>query len=71
VDKHLDAAALKAVDDPERQSLAQQAQRVFMADYAFIPWYSQTMSRWAATSVAGMDKNLDWQVPEPWSISIG
>jgi peptide/nickel transport system substrate-binding protein len=71
VDKRLDAAATKAVDDPERQSLAKEAQRLFMDDYAFIPWYSQAMSRWAVASVSGMEKNLDWQVPEPWKISIG
>jgi peptide/nickel transport system substrate-binding protein len=70
VDKRLDAAATKAVDDPERQSLAKEAQRLFMDDYAFIPWYSQAMSRWAVASVSGMEKNLDWQVPEPWKISI-
>ena len=71
VDKRLDAASAKAVDDPERQSLAKGAQRLFMDDYAFIPWYSQAMSRWAVASVSGMEKNLDWQVPEPWKISIG
>lgn len=70
VDKRLDTASLKAADDLERQALAREAQRLFMDDYAFIPWYSQAMSRWAVASVSGMEKNLDWQVPEPWNIAI-
>ena len=37
----------------------------------FIPWYAQTMSRWATANVAGMEKNLDWQVAAPWEIAIG
>ena len=39
-------------------------------DWTFIPWYQQTMSRWAHANVKGMDKNLDWQVVAPWNISI-
>jgi len=70
VDKRLDEALAKAADAPERQALAREAQRFFMDDYAFIPWYSQTMSRWAMPSVTGMEKNLDWQVVAPWDIAI-
>jgi peptide/nickel transport system substrate-binding protein len=29
------------------------------------------MSRWATKEVKGLEKNLDWQVVEPWNISIG
>jgi peptide/nickel transport system substrate-binding protein len=29
------------------------------------------MSRWATKEVKGLEKNLDWQIAEPWNISIG
>ena len=48
----------------------QEAQILFRDDWAFIPWYSQAMSRWATANVAAMEKNLDWQVVEPWNIAI-
>ncbi|OJF91416.1 ABC transporter substrate-binding protein [Pararhizobium antarcticum] len=70
VDSLLAEAATKAVDDPQRVALAQEAQKVFREDWQFIPWYAQTMSRWANANVSGMDKNLDWQVVAPWDISI-
>ncbi|MBZ9790731.1 ABC transporter substrate-binding protein [Rhizobium sp. 3T7] len=70
VDAALAEAATKAVDDPQRIKLAQDAQKAFREDWAFIPWYSQAMSRWATKEVKGMDKNLDWQVVAPWDISI-
>jgi peptide/nickel transport system substrate-binding protein len=71
VDAALSEAATKAADDPERIKLAQDAQKAFREDWAFIPWYSQAMSRWATKEVKGMEKNLDWQVVAPWDISIG
>ncbi len=71
VDSLLAEAATKAADDPERVALAQEAQKAFREDWAFIPWYAQTMSRWATKEVKGIDKNLDWQVIAPWEISIG
>jgi peptide/nickel transport system substrate-binding protein len=71
VDAALAEAATKAADDPERIKLAQDAQKAFREDWAFIPWYSQAMSRWATKEVKGMEKNLDWQVVAPWDISIG
>ncbi|MQB44832.1 ABC transporter substrate-binding protein [Rhizobium sp. ICMP 5592] len=71
VDAALAEAATKAADDPQRVKLAQDAQKAFRDDWAFIPWYSQAMSRWATKEVKGMDKNLDWQVVAPWDISIG
>ena len=70
---------LWAGDDPEREGLldtparvakAQEAQRIFRDDFMFIPWYKQTMSRWATAAVSGMEKNLDWQVFAPWNVSI-
>ncbi|MDC9812394.1 ABC transporter substrate-binding protein [Rhizobium binxianense] len=71
VDSALAEATTKAADDPQRITLAQEAQKAFREDWAFIPWYSQAMSRWATKEVKGLEKNLDWQVVEPWNISIG
>ncbi|MBX5159299.1 MULTISPECIES: ABC transporter substrate-binding protein [unclassified Rhizobium] len=71
VDSALTEATTKAADDPQRIALAQEAQKAFRDDWAFIPWYSQAMSRWATKEVKGLDKNLDWQIVEPWNISIG
>lgn len=70
VDAKVAEALAKPVDDPTRIALAQEAQRAFRDDFMFIPWYAQTMSRWANANVAGMEKNLDWQVVAPWNISI-
>jgi peptide/nickel transport system substrate-binding protein len=70
IDSLLADASTKAADDPQRVALAQEAQKLFREDWAFIPWYAQTMSRWANANVAGMEKNLDWQVVAPWNISI-
>jgi len=70
VDAKVAEALAKPVDDPARIALAQEAQRAFRDDFMFIPWYAQTMSRWANANVAGMEKNLDWQVVAPWNISI-
>lgn len=71
VDAKIAEALTKPVDDPARISLAQEAQRAFRDDYMFIPWYAQTMSRWANANVKAMEKNLDWQVVAPWNIEIG
>lgn len=70
VDALIAEALTKPSDDPARASLAQEAQRLFRDDFCFIPWYKQTMSRWANANVAGMEKNLDWQVVAPWAITI-
>jgi peptide/nickel transport system substrate-binding protein len=70
VDALITEALTKPSDDPARIALAQEAQRIFRDDFCFIPWYRQTMSRWAAANVAGMEKNLDWQIVAPWAISI-
>jgi peptide/nickel transport system substrate-binding protein len=71
VDALIAEALTKPADDPARVALAQEAQRLFRDDFMFIPWYKQTMSRWAAANVAGMEKNLDWQIVAPWAIAIG
>lgn len=70
VDAKLNEGATKAVDDPDRIKLAQQAQIAFRDDYMFIPWYAQCMSRWAVASVKDIGKNLDWQVIKPWDVHI-
>lgn len=70
IDTLLTDAAQLATDDPARIAKAQEAQRLFREDYAFIPRYSQTMSRWANANVAGMEKNLDWKVVAPRDIAI-
>jgi peptide/nickel transport system substrate-binding protein len=71
VDALIAEALTKPADDPARVALAQEAQRLFRDDFMFIPWYKQTMSRWASANVAGMEKNLDWQIVAPWAIAIG
>jgi len=70
VDRLLDEAAPLTVDDPHRNELAQEAQRIFREDYQLIPWYIEAMSRWALPNIEGMEKNLDWQVFAPWNIEI-
>ncbi|NBZ86322.1 ABC transporter substrate-binding protein [Stagnihabitans tardus] len=70
VDALIAEALTKPADDPARVALAQEAQRLFRDDFCFIPWYKQTMSRWANANVAGMEKNLDWQIVAPWAITI-
>ena len=70
VDAKIAEALTKPADDPARVALAQEAQRIFRDDFMFIPWYKQTMSRWANATVTGMEKNLDWQVVAPWAISV-
>jgi len=71
VDQKLADALNKAIDDPDRIKLAQEAQQAFGKDYMFIPWYAQAMSRWATVAVKNIDKNLDWQVVAPWDVTIG
>lgn len=70
IDKLLDAGGALAIDNPERNADAQKAQKLFRDDYAYIPWYYQAMSKWATPEVKGLEKNLDWQVVEPWAITI-
>jgi peptide/nickel transport system substrate-binding protein len=70
VDKDLEAASAKGVDDPDRIGLAQKAQRAFREDWMYIPYYYDVMSKWAMPWVQNFDKNDDWQVIEPWNVTI-
>ncbi len=70
VDALLEEAATKAVSDPERISLAQEAQRLFRDDWHFIPYQYDTMSKWAMPWVQNFEKNDDWQVIAPWAVTI-
>jgi peptide/nickel transport system substrate-binding protein len=70
VDELLAKAALLPLDDPQRVALAQEAQRLFREEWAFIPWCAQAMSRMAVKQVQGIDKNLDWQVHSPWKLAL-
>ncbi len=70
VDALLNEAAVKPLDDPQRIALAQQAQRIFRDDFAFIPWVRNVTSKLATDQVQGFERNLDNQIVEPWSISI-
>ncbi|EYD74131.1 Dipeptide-binding protein ABC transporter, periplasmic substrate-binding protein component [Rubellimicrobium mesophilum DSM 19309] len=70
VDSKLDEAAVLSEDDPQRVALAQEAQRAFREDWAFIPWYHEGMSKWAMPQVQNIVKNLDWQVYEPWTVEV-
>lgn len=70
VDRLLAEAAVKGVDDPARISLAQEANRLFREDWAFIPWSITPTSAFAMPWVSGADRNNDWQIAEPWMIDI-
>ena len=70
IDALLEEAGALGLDNPRRVELAQEAQRLFREDYAFIPWYHEAMSKWAMPNVAGLEKNLDWQVVEPWAVTV-
>ena len=70
VDRLLEEAATKPVDDPDRIGLAQKAQRIFRDDWMYIPYHYVTNSKWAMPWVKNFDKNPDWQVAEPWNVYI-
>ena len=70
IDALLDQATVKGVKDPQRIALAQQAQRLFRDDWMYIPYYYDVMSKWAMPWVKGFEKNDDWQVIEPWNVTI-
>lgn len=70
IDALLEEAATKGVDDPQRIELAQKAQRIFRDDWQYIPYYYGVMSKWAMPWVENFDKNDDWQVIEPWNVTI-
>lgn len=70
IDALLEEAATKGVDDPARIELAQKAQRIFREDWQYIPYYYGVMSKWAMPWVENFEKNDDWQVIEPWNVTI-
>ena len=70
IDALLEEASGKGVDDPQRIELAQKAQRIFREDWNYIPYYYDVMSKWAMPWVLNFDKNDDWQVIEPWNVTI-
>jgi len=70
VDRLLDEASVKGVDDPDRIRLAQEANRVFREDWAFIPWDITPMSAFAMPWVHNAGRNIDWQIVEPWNVYV-
>jgi peptide/nickel transport system substrate-binding protein len=70
IDRLLEEASGKGVDNPERIALAQKAQRFFRDGWNYIPYYYDVMSKWAMPWVLHFDKNDDWQVIEPWNVTI-
>lgn len=70
VDRLLDEATVKPLDDPDRIRLAQEAQRLFREDFAFIPWVGNVTSKLAIERVQGFERNLDNQIVEPWAIHL-
>ncbi len=70
IDALLEEAAGKGINDPDRISLAQEAQSIFRDGWNFIPYYYDVMSKWAMPWVMNFDKNDDWQVIEPWNVYI-
>jgi peptide/nickel transport system substrate-binding protein len=70
IDALLEEASTKGVKDPARIQLAQEAQRIFRDDWMYIPYYYDVMSKWAMPWVQNFDKNDDWQVIEPWNVTI-
>ena len=70
IDALLTEASVKGVKDPDRNALAQEAQLIFRDDWMYIPYYYDVMSKWAMPWVLNFDKNDDWQVIEPWNVTI-
>jgi peptide/nickel transport system substrate-binding protein len=70
VDRLLLEASVKAVDDPDRIKLAQEANRLFREDWAFIPWDITPTSAFAMPWVHNAGRNIDWQIFEPWNVSV-
>ena len=70
IDSLLEEASGKGVKDPARIELAREAQLIFRDEWNYIPYYYDVMSKWAMPWVKNFDKNDDWQVIEPWNVSI-
>jgi peptide/nickel transport system substrate-binding protein len=70
VDALIEEAATKGVDDPDRIGMAQEAHRLFRDDWMFIPWAIDPSSPFAMPWVKNAERNPDWQIAEPWNVSI-
>lgn len=70
VDRLLDEARVLAIDDPARTELAHQANRLFREDWTFIPWAIPPTSAYAMPWVKNAERNIDWQIAEPWNVFI-
>lgn len=70
IDKLLDDAAVKALDDPQRIALAQQAQVIFRDEWAYIPWIYKTKQKRAMPWARGFDQNYNGQISQPWLVHI-
>jgi peptide/nickel transport system substrate-binding protein len=70
VDALIEEAATKGVNDPDRIGMAQEAHRLFRDDWMFIPWAIDPSSPFAMPWVKNAERNPDWQIAEPWNISI-
>lgn len=70
IDNLIAEASVKGLDDPDRIKLSQQAHRLFREDWAFIPWAITPTSAFAMPWITGAERNIDWQIAEPWNITI-
>lgn len=70
VDELLAKGALEAAGSDARFDYARQAQRAFAEDAAYIPWVYRNMPKMAMPWVKGIKKNMDWQVYEPWALTV-
>ena len=70
IDALLEKASVLGSDNPQRNALAQEAQRIFREEWMYIPYYYDVMSKWAMPWVNNFDKNDYWQVIEPWNVTI-
>jgi peptide/nickel transport system substrate-binding protein len=70
VDRLLEEAYVLASDDPRRNELAMEAEQVFLEDYMFIPYFHHNLARNAMPWLENWEHNLDWQVVEPWKVSV-
>lgn len=70
IDKLLQQASVLGVDDPQRNQLAWQAQKLFRDDYMYIPYFYQTASKYAMPWVKNYAVTIDENVSEPWNVYI-
>ena len=70
IDRLLDEAAVKPLDDPQRIALARQAQKLFRDEWAYIPWIYKTKQKRAMPWAKGFDQNYNGQISQPWLVHI-